>query len=97
MVAGAQALGCAALRRLLTDMKRAPLELRPGDPIAGRVLLGKLPQACRLPTEERIQDTTTCVVADGGRNVVAATPSGWGGVMAGSTGVMLGSRLRRFR
>ena len=34
------------------------------------------------------------MVADREGNVVAATPSGWGGVMAGRTGVMLGSRLR---
>jgi gamma-glutamyltranspeptidase/glutathione hydrolase len=33
-------------------------------------------------------------VADAAGNVVAATPSGWGGVLAGRTGVTLGSRLR---
>ena len=84
----------AELRRPLVDMARASQELRPGDPIAGRALLGTLPQAYRLPPEGRIHDTTTCVVADRDGNVVAATPSGWGGVMAGNTGVMLGSRLR---
>ena len=35
----------------------------------------------------------TCVVADRFGNVVAATPSGWGGVMAGETGIQLGSPL----
>src|SRR5256885_14021744 len=43
-----------------------------------------------------VQDTTTCVVADGQGNVVAATPSGWSGVLAGDTGVWLGSRLQSF-
>ena len=38
-------------------------------------------------------DTTTCIVADKWGNVVSTTPSGWGGVMAGDTGIQLGSRL----
>jgi gamma-glutamyltranspeptidase/glutathione hydrolase len=33
-------------------------------------------------------------VADRSGNVVAATPSGWGGVLAGKTGIILNSRLR---
>ena len=41
-------------------------------------------------------DTTTCLVADRFGNVVAATPSGWSGVVAGDTGVWLGSRLQSF-
>ncbi len=41
-------------------------------------------------------DTTTCLVADKDGNVVAATPSGWSGVVAGDTGVWLGSRLQSF-
>jgi gamma-glutamyltranspeptidase/glutathione hydrolase len=41
-------------------------------------------------------DTTTCLVADREGNVVAATPSGWSGVLAGETGVWLGSRLQSF-
>jgi gamma-glutamyltranspeptidase/glutathione hydrolase len=36
------------------------------------------------------------VVADGAGNVVAATPSGWSGVVAGKTGVWLGTRLQSF-
>ena len=42
------------------------------------------------------RDTTTCLVADDQGNVVAATPSGWTGVVAGDTGVWLGSRLQSF-
>ncbi|MGB6044261.1 MAG: gamma-glutamyltransferase [Pirellulales bacterium] len=42
---------------------------------------------------QAINDTTTCLVSDQWGNVVAATPSGWGGVLAGQTGVQLGSRL----
>ena len=50
---------------------------------------------CRL-RHRRAHDTTTCVVADRFGNVVAATPSGWSGVVAGDTGVWLGSRLQSF-
>ena len=85
----------ADLRRPLIDMTRASQEQRPGDPVGGRALLGKTPKAYRLP-EETIRDTTTCLVADREGNVVAATPSGWGGVLAGRTGVILGSRVRSF-
>jgi gamma-glutamyltranspeptidase/glutathione hydrolase len=46
---------------------------------------------------DRPSDTTTCIVADAAGNVVAATPSGWSGVLAGSTGVWLGTRLQSFR
>jgi len=83
----------AELRRPLLDMSRASLEQRPGDPICGRSLLGTAPKAYRVP-EGPAHDTTTCVVADRQGNWVAATPSGWGGVLAGRTGVILGSRLR---
>jgi len=83
----------AELRRPLLDMGRASLEQRPGDPIRGRALLGTAPKEYRVP-DGPTHDTTTCVVADRQGNVVAATPSGWGGVLAGRTGVILGSRLR---
>ena len=83
----------AELRRPLVDLQRASLKQRPGDPRAGKPLLGMSPEAYR-PLAEPVQDTTTCVVADRWGNVVAATPSGWGGVLAGKTGVILGSRLR---
>jgi gamma-glutamyltranspeptidase/glutathione hydrolase len=43
-----------------------------------------------------VNDTTTCLVADDKGNVIAATPSGWSGVLAGKTGVWLGSRLQIF-
>ena len=39
------------------------------------------------------EDTSNCLVADKWGNVIAATPSGWGGVPAGDTGVQLGSRM----
>jgi gamma-glutamyltranspeptidase/glutathione hydrolase len=41
-------------------------------------------------------DTTTCVVWDRKGNVVAATPSGWSGVLVGDTGVWLDTRLQSF-
>jgi gamma-glutamyltranspeptidase / glutathione hydrolase len=42
------------------------------------------------------KDTTTCLAADGNGMLVAATPSGWSGVLAGETGVWLGTRLQSF-
>lgn len=83
----------ATLRRPLIDLKRASLELRPGDPRGNRALLGVAPAEYRLPSGPA-HDTTTCLVADRWGNVVAATPSGWGGVLAGETGIILNSRLR---
>lgn len=80
------------LRRPLIDRGRASLEQRPGDPRGGKALLGILPQSYKFPTKPD-NDTTTCLVADRWGNVVAATPSGWGGVEAGRTGIVLGSRL----
>jgi len=83
----------AAVRRPLLDRQKASLELRPGDPRAGKASLGFSPQEYRAP-REAARDTTTCVVADHAGNVVVATPSGWGGVMAGETGIRMNSRLR---
>ncbi|MHB1035465.1 MAG: gamma-glutamyltransferase family protein [Pirellulales bacterium] len=83
----------ADLRRPLIDMKHASLVQRPGDPAAGKALLGKTPDAYR-PLTSPIRDTTTCLVADRFGNVVAATPSGWDGILAGETGIILNSRLR---
>ena len=83
----------AALCRPLVDANSASLELRPGDPRGGKSLLGIAPQDYRVPGGP-VHDTTTCVVADRLGNVVVATPSGWGGVMAGQTGIRLNSRLR---
>ncbi len=81
-----------ALRRPLIDMALASREQRPGDPGKMRPLLGIPPQDYQV-TDGYSSDTTSCLVADQWGNVVSATPSGWGGVIAGDTGVELGSRL----
>ena len=89
----------AAMRRDLIDPHHASLVQRPGDPRRRPVRSStETAAAARLgpglggPTN----DTTTCVAADGQGNLVAATPSGWSGVLAGQTGVWLGSRLQSF-
>jgi gamma-glutamyltranspeptidase/glutathione hydrolase len=84
----------AELRRPLIDRKHASLEQRPGDPRAGKALLEGA--VLRSGPGGPANDTTTCVVADGQGNVVAATPSGFSGVVAGKTGVWLGTRLQSF-
>ncbi len=82
------------LRRPLIDPQKASLEQRPGDPRNGKALLDspKIRPGAGGPST----DTTTCVVADALGNVVAATPSGFSGVVAGKTGVWLGTRLQSF-
>jgi gamma-glutamyltranspeptidase / glutathione hydrolase len=89
----------AAQRRALIEPRSASLERRPGDPRAGKPRLDPAAD----PAERRparpvadAHDTTTCLVADQDGNVIAATPSGWSGVVAGDTGVWLGSRLQSF-
>lgn len=79
------------LRRPLIDPQRASLIFRPGDPRGNKAELA----AADSPAGQKrpANDTTTCLAADRLGNVIAATPSGWGGVMAGKTGVQLGSRL----
>lgn len=79
-------------RRALIDRDKASRDYRPGDvaPTTNKVSLATTPAAAAGPQ----RDTTTCLVADQHGNVVAATPSGWGGVLAGDTGILLGSRLR---
>jgi gamma-glutamyltranspeptidase/glutathione hydrolase len=84
----------ADLRRSLIDPKLASLVLRPGDPRGGKALLD-VPGIPAGATGQ-VNDTTTCLVADEKGNVIAATPSGWSGVLAGKTGVWLGSRLQSF-
>ena len=84
----------ATARRALIDPKQASLVQRPGDPRAGKALLAQAES--RRGLEGPSHDTTTCLVADRFGNVVAATPSGWSGVLAGKTGVWLGSRLQSF-
>jgi gamma-glutamyltranspeptidase/glutathione hydrolase len=91
--------GYAAKRRTLVDPGRASLSRRPGDPRAGKAVLD--PAADPAERRDRgpataARDTTTCVVVDRWGNMVAATPSGWSGVVAGDTGVWLGSRLQSF-
>ena len=84
----------AQARRALIDAQHASLEYRPGDPRSGKPLLDKSLLKHGLGGPAR--DTTTCLVADSQGNVVAATPSGWDGVVAGKTGVWLGTRLQSF-
>lgn len=86
--------GYTEMRRELIDPRHASLVQRPGDPRSGKALLAE-PEA-RRGLGVSGNDTTTCVVADGEGTVVAATPSGWSGVLAGKTGVWLGSRLQSF-
>ncbi len=82
------------MRRELIDLKKASLEWRPGDP---RLELPIMKNPPVFPGKGNAdKDTTTCVVADKFGNVVSATPSGWSGVVAGPTGVWLGSRLQSF-
>lgn len=85
----------ADIRRPLIDRLHASRELLPGDPRAGRPKLGMAPSDYTT-TSAPARDTTTCLVADSWGNVVAATPSGWSGVVAGQTGIVLGSRLISF-
>ena len=84
----------AAIRRGLIDPKHSSLAQRPGDPLHGKVLLDH-PDP-RIGLGGPAKDTTTCVVADEQGNVIAATPSGFTGALAGKTGVWLGSRLQSF-
>jgi gamma-glutamyltranspeptidase/glutathione hydrolase len=86
----------AARRRELIDLKQASLAQRPGDPRSGQPLLNGSDARLRLGPGGPASDTTTCLAADRWGNVVAATPSGWSGVLAGETGVWLGSRLQSF-
>jgi gamma-glutamyltranspeptidase/glutathione hydrolase len=89
----------ASRRRALIDPKHASLERRPGDPRSSKAVLDpSADPAVRRPSPPvaAVNDTTTCLVADGLGNVVAATPNGWSGVVAGDTGVWLGSRLQSF-
>jgi gamma-glutamyltranspeptidase/glutathione hydrolase len=72
---------------------------RPGDPLKQKAVLSPAADPAQRhisPPPSPAHDTTTCLVADRFGNVVAATPSGWTGVVAGDTGVWLGSRLQSF-
>lgn len=81
----------ADLRRPLIDMKKASQARQPGDPRNMKALLDNPPRESNGAGDDK--DTTTCVVADKWGNVVAATPSGFNGVIAGKTGIQLGTRL----
>jgi gamma-glutamyltranspeptidase/glutathione hydrolase len=84
----------ADARRKLIDMAAASHEQRPGDP---RAFAPRLAEAeARVGLGGPANDTTTCLTADASGNMLAATPSGWGGVVAGRTGVVLGTRLQSF-
>ncbi len=82
------------IRRPLIDPQRASLAQRPGDPRGLKPILEQAETRAGSPGPSN--DTTTCLVADAAGNVIAATPSGWSGVVAGKTGVWLGSRLQSF-
>jgi gamma-glutamyltranspeptidase/glutathione hydrolase len=84
----------ASLRRPLIDPNKASLEQRPGDPRRGKPQLDAREARKGLGNPDR--DTTTCLVADGQGNVAAVTPSGWDGIVAGDTGIWLGTRLQSF-
>jgi gamma-glutamyltranspeptidase/glutathione hydrolase len=77
------------IRRPLIEMRRASLEVRPGDPY--RMGPYKKPWA---PTAAPGGTTVMCV-ADRLGNVIAATPSGLGSTagVAGDTGIIHGTRL----
>lgn len=80
------------MRGELIDMKVASQTQRPGDPYKMQPVLGTAPRDHKQFSGHS-DDTSNCLVADKWGNVVAATPSGWGGVPAGKTGLQLGSRL----
>ncbi|CAN5405797.1 gamma-glutamyltransferase [soil metagenome] len=84
----------AELRRSLINRERASLEQRPGDPVGQKAQLENYDH--RIGLGGPALDTTTCLVADKEGNVIAATPSGFSGVVVGKTGVFLGSRLQSF-
>ncbi|MBI1788901.1 MAG: gamma-glutamyltransferase, partial [Acidobacteria bacterium] len=80
----------AAERRKLIDPQRASLDHRPG------ALASPLPMPKTSGSAGEVQDTTCVNVVDRLGNVFSATPSGaWlPSVIAGDTGIPLGSRLQ---
>jgi gamma-glutamyltranspeptidase / glutathione hydrolase len=81
-----------AMRRELVRMDAASMEQQAGDPWNMRPLLGIPPQDHKV-TSGHSNDTSSCLVADQWGNVISVTPSGWGGVIAGETGIEMGSRM----
>jgi len=84
----------AAARRQLIDLGKASLERIPGEPLMRQAR--RLGQPLAAGPGGPSRDTTTCLTADAAGNMVAATPSGWSGVVAGETGIWLGTRLQSF-
>jgi gamma-glutamyltranspeptidase/glutathione hydrolase len=84
----------AAARRGLISLNSASLQRIPGDPNRKIARKGSAPVAAG--NGGPALDTTTCLTADSAGNMVAATPSGWSGVVAGRTGIWLGTRLQSF-
>jgi gamma-glutamyltranspeptidase/glutathione hydrolase len=84
----------AKMRRSLIDMNKSSHQQQPGDPLKMQAILEKpvLPTGQESPN----QDTSTCLTVDQWGNAVAATPSGFDGVVVGKTGVVVGTRLRSF-
>ena len=80
------------IRRPLIDMKKASLELRPGDPYQ----MWSVKPAHRTATAQG--GTTNMCVTDRWGNVVTATPSGLSSTagVAGKTGIIHGARLTSF-
>jgi gamma-glutamyltranspeptidase/glutathione hydrolase len=82
------------LRRPLIDMHHASQDRRPGDPYGPQPIKGQA-QLDDSKAKIKVQDTTTCVVADRWGNVVAATPScNLVGNKPGPSGVTQGNRVR---
>jgi gamma-glutamyltranspeptidase/glutathione hydrolase len=84
----------ANARRSLIQMDKASTERIPGDPKSKKARRGIPPLSAGIGGPAL--DTTTCVTADSQGNMVASTPSGWSGVVAGETGIWLGTRLQSF-
>jgi len=80
------------IRRPLIKMDYASQVQQVGDPYKMHALSNVAPKDYQVVSGFS-EDTSNCVIADKLGNVVAATPSGWGGVPAGDTGVQMGSRL----
>jgi gamma-glutamyltranspeptidase / glutathione hydrolase len=80
------------LRRSLLQSPSASKVQMPGNPYSMQAELGRPPQDHSI-TSGHSDDTSSCLVADQWGNVVAATPSGWGGVIGGETGIEFGSRM----
>lgn len=81
-----------AMRSKLIRMDVASTEQQAGDPWNMQPLLGLPPQDHKV-TSGFSSDTSSCLVADQWGNMISVTPSGWGGVIAGETGIEMGSRM----